>query len=172
MLTTTRTIRSGRVIPAVRAQLTSLFARGARTSEPADGWFTLQPEPGHREASEPVTITELRGEAVDQSPERARASSAVRIQGTERDKRDHTIVHAITPVRRWLFAAIALMGATGRRSDRRRQLPGHERSTADRRPATQLAAQRDQALVTARQAQSGEAAWRTQAHLPGGHARS
>jgi len=53
---------------ALRTRLTSLLNRRGYASEPADGWFTLQPEPGHREVSESVTITALRDEAVDQKP--------------------------------------------------------------------------------------------------------
>jgi hypothetical protein len=166
MVTTTRRIRSGCAIRALRRRLTSLLSRRACASEPADGWFTLQSEPGDLVVSEPVTIAGLRSGATNQSLERASASSAVRSQSTERDQRDHTTVHAITSGHRWVFAAVAVIGVMALTAILAASSQGTNDQSlivAQRTQLAQLAAQRDQALVTARQAQSGQAAWRAQA---------
>jgi hypothetical protein len=55
---------------AVRTRLTSLLNRRASATEPADGWFTLQTEPGEGEHT--VAVAKLRDEAISRSEDRER----------------------------------------------------------------------------------------------------
>lgn len=166
MVTITRKIKSRRGMPALRMQLTSRLVRRARPSEPADGWFTLQTEPGDTTHPESVAIASLRSEAVDQEPEHASGSLAVRSGRNERYRGQHRMLHALKSGRPWLLAAIAVIGALGATAILVVSSQGTGDRTvivAQRARIAQLAGQRDQAVITARQAQSGQAAWRVQA---------
>jgi hypothetical protein len=163
MVTITRKIKRRRAIPAVRTQLTSLLGRRTRPSEPAEGWFTLQTEPGDATHGETVTVAVLAGGAGDRAPQHA---SGVGSQNNGPHGRTYTIFHAITLRQRWLIAAIAVIGAmavaavvavSSQGTDDRALI------VAQRARITELAAQRNQALVSAREAQSGQGAWRAQA---------
>ena len=55
---------------ALRARLTSLLNRWAYASEPADGWFTLQAEPGEGEHT--VAVANLRDVTVSRPEDRER----------------------------------------------------------------------------------------------------
>ena len=153
-------------MPAVRARLISILARRTRTSEPADGWFTLQTEAGEGVVSEAVTIAALRGEAVHRGAEHGAGSSAGRSQSVRGHGGKQTIFFAIMPGRRWLSAVSAVIGAlaaTAILSVSSHSTNDRTLIAAQRAEIAQLSAQRDRALVSARQAQSGQAAWRAQA---------
>jgi hypothetical protein len=166
MVTITRKIRYRRGMPALRMQLTSPLSRRRRTSEPADGWFTLQAEPGERAAGEPVTITGTRTAPVNQSRE-GRGSSAVASRRNESRAPGQATFRVIKPGQRWLLGATtAVIGALAVAAIVNVSAAGTaDRSliVAQRTQLAQLAAQRNQALVTAREAQRGQAAWRAQA---------
>jgi len=55
---------------ALRTRLTSLLNRRAYATEPEDGWFTLQPEPGDGEHT--VGVANLRDVTVSRSEDRER----------------------------------------------------------------------------------------------------
>ena len=55
---------------ALRTRLTSVLNRRAYASEPADGWFTLQTEPGDGEDT--VAVAKLRDVTVSRIEDRER----------------------------------------------------------------------------------------------------
>jgi hypothetical protein len=166
MVTVTRKIRQPQLTSTMRALKSWLHLRRC-PNEPAEGWFTLQSEPGESLAPEPAAPAKLRNEESGREQKHARALSAIRSWRTARHGRIRRGLSVLVATKGRLLAAIAVTGALTAGATAA-ALGSHNIGhsaliAAQRAEIAQLAAQRDQALAAAQRGQTSQVAWRAQA---------
>jgi hypothetical protein len=164
MVTVTRKIRQQRLVSIIRT-LTSWCHLRRGPAEPADGWFTLQSEPGEGSDREPAAPAKLRDPRAHRGNDTG-ALPTVRSPRSVRHGHAWRCVSIVAKNRR-MVAAIAVtgalaVGATLAALDSH-NTGGSALLVAQRAKVAQLAAQREQALAAAQHAQTSQAAWRARA---------